>query len=69
MVEELYSIKSRRKDLKNFGFTIGFILLIIGVFLFVRGKDLFVYFFLIGSILIIYGGYLVSSPSKEIKKV
>ena len=56
MIEELNSIKSSRKDLKNFGFAIGFILLIIGLFLFVRGKDLFVYFFSTGSILIILGG-------------
>ena len=56
MIAELNSIKSSRKDLKNFGFAIGFILLIIGLFLFVRGKDLFVYFFSIGSILIILGG-------------
>ena len=56
MIAELNSIKSSRKDLKNFGFAIGFILLIIGLFLFVKGKDLFVYFFLIGSILIILGG-------------
>ena len=46
MFEELNSIKSRKKDLKNFGFTIGFILLIIGVFLFLKEKDLFIYFFL-----------------------
>ena len=56
MIAELNSIKSNRKDLKNFGFAIGFILLIIGLFLFVRGKDLYVYFFSIGSILIILGG-------------
>ena len=56
MIAELNSIKSSRKDLKNFGFAIGFILLIIGLFLFVRGRDLFVYFFSIGSILIILGG-------------
>ena len=56
MIAELNSIKSSRKDLKNFGFAIGCILLIIGLFLFVRGKDLFVYFFSIGSILIILGG-------------
>ena len=55
MFEELNSIKSGRKDLKNFGFTIGFILLIIGVFLFVREKDSFIYFCSIGSILIILG--------------
>ena len=56
MIAELNSIKSSRKALKDFGFAIGFILLIIGLFLFVRGKDLFVYFFSIGSILIILGG-------------
>ena len=56
MIAELNSIKSSRKDLKNFGFVIGFILLIICVFLLVRGKDSFIYFFSIGSILIILGG-------------
>ena len=38
MIEELNSIKSSKKDLKNFGFTIGFILDTIGLFLFVREK-------------------------------
>ena len=56
MVEELNSIKSSSKELKNFGVTIGFILLMIGVFLFVIEKDLFIYFFSIGLILIIIGG-------------
>ena len=41
MFEELNSIKSSRKDLKNFGVTIGFILLMIGAFLFVKEKALF----------------------------
>ena len=52
MFEELNSIKSSRKDLKNFGVTIGFILLMIGVFLFVGEKDSFIYFFSIGLIFI-----------------
>ena len=56
MFKELNSIKSSRKDLKNFGVTIGFILLMIGAFLFVREKDSFIYFSSIGSILIILGG-------------
>ena len=56
MFEELNSIKSSRKDIKNFGVTIGLILLTIGVFLFVREKDSFIYFLLNGSILIILGG-------------
>ena len=56
MIEELTSIKSDRKDLKNFGFTIGFILLIIGGFLLYKEKDLSIYFFSIGSILVVLGG-------------
>ena len=56
MFEELNSIKSSKKDLKNFGVTIGFILLMIGAFLFIREKDSCIYFFSIGSILIILGG-------------
>tara|TARA_X000000950_G_scaffold150705_1_gene185724 strand:+ start:3269 stop:3679 length:411 start_codon:yes stop_codon:yes gene_type:complete len=55
MFEELNSIKSSKKDLKNFGVTIGFILLMIGAFLFIREKDSCIYFFSIGSILIIVG--------------
>ena len=39
MFEELNSIKPSKKDLKNFGVTIGFILLMIGAFLFIREKD------------------------------
>ena len=56
MFGELNSIESSRKDLKNFGFIIGFILMVIGVFLFIGEKYLFIYFFSIGSILIILGG-------------
>ena len=56
MIEEFTSIKSTRKDLKNFGFTIGFILLILSGFLFYKEKNLFVYFFCIGSMSIGLGG-------------
>ena len=50
MFEELNNIKSGRKDLKSFGFIIGFILMLISVFLFFREKDSFIYFFSIGLI-------------------
>ena len=53
MFQELNSIKSSRKDLKNFGVAIGLVLMMIGVFLFVREKDLFIYFFSVGLALII----------------
>ena len=56
MIEEFTSIKSTRKDLKNFGFTIGFILLIVGGLLFYKENFLFVYFLSIGSMLIGLGG-------------
>ena len=56
MIEEFTSIKSTRKDLKNFGFTIGFILLIISGLLFYKENFLFVYFLSIGSMLIGLGG-------------
>ena len=58
MFEELNSIKSGRKDLKNFGLTIGFILLMIGAFLFVRERFIYL-FFSIGSILIILGAIIL----------
>ena len=50
MFEELNNIKSGRKDLKSFGFIIGFILMLISVFLFFREKDSSIYFFSIGLI-------------------
>ena len=56
MIEEFTSIKSTRKDLKNFGFTIGFILLIISGLLFYKENFLVVYFLSIGSMLIGLGG-------------
>ena len=55
MFEDINSIKSNRKDLKNFGVTIGFILLMIAAFLFNGEKDLFIHFLSIGLILIILG--------------
>jgi len=52
MIEELNSIRSTKKDLKSFGFTIGFILIIMGGFLLYKEKELFIYFASIGSIFI-----------------
>ena len=52
MIEEIKSIQSTNKILKSFGFTIGFLLLIIGAVLFYNSNELFVYFFSIGLIFI-----------------
>ncbi len=65
MFKELNSIKSGRKELKKFGFTIGFILMMVGVFLFVKEKDSFIYFFSIGSIFIGLG-IIISAALKTI---
>ena len=55
MIEEIKNIKSTKKDLKNFGFTMGLILSIIGLFLYYKQKELFIYFFYVGSIFISLG--------------
>ncbi len=51
-MEELNSIKSTGKDLRSFGFIIGFILLAIGGVLFYKEKELFVNFISVGSIFV-----------------
>ena len=48
MLEEIKNIKSKKSDLRNFGFIIGIILLIISGFLFWKEKDLFQIFLAIG---------------------
>ena len=48
MLEEIKNIKSKKSDLRNFGFTVGIILLIISGFLFWKEKESFQIFFAIG---------------------
>ena len=55
MIEELKNISSTKKDLRNFGFTIGSILLVIALILFFKEKDSDVYFFSIGLVFILSG--------------
>ena len=68
MFEELNNIKFGRKDLKNFGYTIGFILLIISVFLFVRERDSSIYFFSLGLIFI-GSGIIIPTVLKPAYKI
>ena len=51
MLEEIKNIKSEKSDLRNFGITIGIILLIISGFLFWKEKETFQIFLAIGIIL------------------
>ena len=51
MLEEIKNIKSEKSDLRNFGITVGIILLIISGFLFWKEKESFQIFLAIGIIL------------------
>ena len=44
MIEEIKNIRLVKKDLKNFGFIIGIILSLFGLFLLYRRTDYFIYF-------------------------
>ena len=48
MLEEINNIKTEKKDLRNFGITVGIILLIISGFLFWKEKESFQIFLAIG---------------------
>ena len=48
MLEEIKNIKSEKSDLRNFGVTVGIILLIIGGFLFWKEKESFQIFLALG---------------------
>ena len=48
MIEEIKNIKSEKSDLRNFGITVGIILLIISGFLFWKEKESFQIFLAIG---------------------
>ena len=48
MLEEIKNIKSKKSDLRNFGITVGIILLIISGFLFWKEKETFLIFLTIG---------------------
>ena len=51
MLEELKNIKSRKNDFRNFGITVGMILIMISGFLFWKEKESFQIFLTIGFIL------------------
>ena len=51
MFEEIKDIKSKKRDVRNFGVTVGIILLIISGFLFWKEKESFQIFLAIGIIL------------------
>ncbi len=55
MLEEIKNIKSGKKELRDFGLTIGIILVILGGLALWRGKPSFPYLFAAGALFIIFG--------------
>jgi hypothetical protein len=55
LIEEIKQIKSEPKDLKQFGFVFGIVLLVIGIYLFWKGHSNYIYFIISGAIFIFAG--------------
>ena len=55
MIEEIKNIKSKKKELRKFGITVGIILLIIAGFLFWKEKESFRLLLAVSTILIVLG--------------
>jgi hypothetical protein len=55
LIEEIKNIKETKKDLKNFGITVGTILILIAGLLFWKQKESFLYFGILGALLISAG--------------
>ena len=55
MIEEIRNIKSSKKELRNFGSTIGIVLLLIAGVLFYKNNNLFISFAYIAGVFIVLG--------------
>tara|TARA_Y100001970_G_C14208585_1_gene845528 strand:- start:178 stop:591 length:414 start_codon:yes stop_codon:yes gene_type:complete len=55
MIEEIRNIQSGKKELRNFGFTIGIVLLLIAGVLFYKNNNLFISFAYIAGVFIVLG--------------
>ena len=58
MLEENHSIQASRKNLRNFGLSVGFVCVAVAGFLFWKEKEAYGYFFAIGLILVCCGSTL-----------
>ena len=68
LIEEIKHIKESKKDLRKFGLTVGIVLLMISVILFMIDKSSYVYFGVIGGILVL-AGILFPAVLKPVNKV
>jgi len=55
LLEEIKNIKSEKRDLRNFGITIGIALGILGGLLWCRGRDTYSYFLIFSAAFILFG--------------
>ena len=53
--EEIRNIKSGRRELRQFGLTVGIVLILFGAFLWWRGRDIYPFLIGIGAALVILG--------------
>ena len=68
LIEELKHIKESKKDLRKFGLTVGIVLLMISVILFLFDKSSYVYFGIIGGVLVL-AGIFFPAVLKPVNKV
>ena len=68
IVEEIKSIKSDKKELRQFGITIGIILSLLGVLFLWRDKDWYTYLFIV-SVVFLFFGLFIPILLKPIHKI
>ncbi|MBT8377590.1 MAG: hypothetical protein KJN64_00010 [Ignavibacteria bacterium] len=68
LTEELRHIKETKKDLRNFGLSVGIVLVIIAAVLFYSGKSSATYFAIIGAVLIL-AAVIYSKILKPLNKI
>jgi len=60
LLEEIINIKSGRRDLRNFGLSVGIVLVLIGLLLWFYARASYPYFIIAGAVLVLLGLVLPS---------
>jgi hypothetical protein len=67
MLIDIRKIRSEKRDLRNFGLTVGVMLGLLGGFLWWRGRDFYIYF-IFTSIILIFTGLIVPAVLKPFQR-
>lgn len=67
LTDDIKKIKSEKKDLRNFGLTVGIFFGLLGGFLWWRGKDYYS-IFLAAAAVLVFAGLLISSVLKPLQR-